>query len=52
MCLFKFITEDGEEAFISAKNKKDAVIEYCKEYGETKDWVKNNCRVINLGEED
>lgn len=52
MSLFKFIDEDGEEAFISAKNKKDAVTEYCKEYGVTKDWVKNNCHVINLGNED
>ena len=51
MNLFKFISDDGEE-FITAKNKKDAIEEYCRENGVTKDWVKKNCDIINLGRED
>ena len=47
--LYKLIFDTGKVFCISAKSKKRAIEKYCEEYGVSKEWVDNHCRVINMG---
>lgn len=49
--LYKFIFDTGKVFFVPAKTKKQAIDKYCQEYEVSKEWVKDHCRVVNLGAE-
>ena len=49
--LYKFVFDTGKLFFISARTKKSAINKYCEEYGVSKEWVDNHCRVLNMGAE-
>lgn len=46
---FKFILDNGHIVYVCADCRKDAVVEFCKEHGCNKDFVKEHCVVKNLG---
>lgn len=47
--LYKLLFDTGKVFFIVAKTRKRAISKYCEEYGVSKEWVDNHCRVINMG---
>jgi hypothetical protein len=49
--LYKFIFDTGKVFFIPAKTKKRAITKFCQEYEISEDWVKEHCRVLNMGAE-
>lgn len=49
--LYKLISDTGKVFFISAKTRKRAINKFCEEYGVSKEWVDNHCRVLNMGRE-
>ncbi|MBO7253013.1 MAG: hypothetical protein J6V25_10370 [Oscillospiraceae bacterium] len=49
--LYKFIFDTGKVFFISAKTKKRAIAKFCQEYEISEEWVKDHCRVLNMGAE-
>lgn len=46
---YKFVVDSGRIAYICAESRKEAVEEFCKEYGVSKDFVKEHCIVKSLG---
>lgn len=46
---FKFILDNGRIVYVCAKSRKEAVEEFCKEHGCSKDFVKEHCVVKGMG---
>jgi hypothetical protein len=49
--LYKFIFDTGKVFFIPAKTKKRAITKFCQEYEISEEWVREHCRVLNMGAE-
>lgn len=47
--LYKFIFDTGKVLFTHANTKKRAINAICEEYGISKEWVENHCRILNMG---
>ena len=47
--LYKFIFDTGKVICISATIKKRAINKVSEEYGISKEYIENHCRVINMG---
>ena len=48
-CMFKLVFDNGKIFHISAKSRTKAIEMYCDEYGVCKEWVREHCRIVNLG---
>lgn len=47
--MYKLIFDNGKIFHISAKTRTKAIEVYCAEYGVSKEWVKQHCRIVKLG---
>ena len=48
-CMFKLVFDNGKIFHISAKTRTKAIEQYCIEYGVCEEWVRQHCRIENLG---
>ena len=46
---FKLVFDNGKIFHFTAKSRTKAIEKYCVEYGVSEEWVKNHCRIVNLG---
>ena len=46
---YKLIFDTGKIFYVPAKSRGEAIETYCKEHGDSKEWVKAHCVVRNLG---
>lgn len=46
---FKMVFDNGKIFYYSAKSKTKAIEKYCVEYGVCEEWVKEHCKITNLG---
>ena len=47
--MFKLIFDNGKIFHISAKSRTKAIEIYCIETGVCQEWVRQHCRIVNLG---
>jgi hypothetical protein len=47
--LYKLVFDNGKIFHIPAKTRTKAIEQYCEEYGVCEDWVREHCRIVNLG---
>ena len=47
--IFKLIFDNGKIFHIPAKSRTKAIEKYCDEYGVWEEWVKQHCKIENMG---
>lgn len=47
--IYKLVFNNGKIFHVSAKTRTKAIEKYCVEYGVCEEWIKQHCRIVNLG---
>ena len=47
--VYRFILDNGDIKYIVAGSRKDAVDRYCMKYPESKEWIREHCKIVNMG---
>lgn len=47
--VYKFIFDNGDIKYITAKTRKDAVGQYCVKCPGSKEWIRDHCKIVNMG---
>lgn len=46
---FKFVADVGTITYICAQSRKEAIQFYCEEKGRNEEYVKEHCKIENIG---
>ena len=46
---FKFVADNGTIEYFEARNRKNAIEQYCEKHGCPTEFVKQHCLIKNLG---
>lgn len=47
--MFKLVFDNGKIFHFYAKTRTKAIEMYCAEHGVCEEWVRQHCRIVNLG---